>query len=69
MTAFNVEGTKVNCKQLGGSRIWTCTCEYFIQSLNRPGSNEAGYCPHIAVAIMECIENGAFVPSGIPAEG
>ena len=63
MRAFDVEGTQVHCQQFEGKRVWACTCDYFTQRRKRPAAKEVGYCPHIAVAIMRCIQDGTINPA------
>ena len=66
MREFDVEGTKVQCKQLERSRIWSCSCDYYAQRKKRAQARgeKGAYCPHSAVAIMRCIQDGSIDTSG-----
>ena len=55
---FDIEGQTVRCVQSGGDRLWRCECEYFEQMLMKHGE---GFCPHVAVAIMEVTEDVAIL--------
>jgi hypothetical protein len=57
---FAVEGAEVHCHQLENRRVWTCTCDYFVRRRGRTDTREAGYCPHIALAIMQAIEDATI---------
>jgi hypothetical protein len=63
MRTFDIEGTRVHYRQLEGKRVWGCSCDYFSQRRNRSAANEVGYCPHIAVAIVRCIQDGTINPA------
>lgn len=54
---FNVEGQEVKCYESDGHRLWRCECAYFQRTLGQYGE---GFCPHAAVAIMRCLEDGSI---------
>jgi hypothetical protein len=62
MREIDVEGTTVQCRQLERRRVWSCTCDYFALRKKRAGARgeEGAYCPHVAVAIMRCIQDGTI---------
>jgi len=54
---FDIEGQEVTCYESDGHRLWRCECAHFQRTLNAHGE---GFCPHTAVAIMRCIEDGSI---------
>ena len=50
----DIDGQEVQSHVVAGTRLWTCYCDYFRTRAHRePGPS--GYCPHVAVAILQCI--------------
>lgn len=54
---IDIDGQSVRCVQSGDDRLWRCECEYFQQMLTKHGE---GFCPHVAVAMMEETEDGVI---------
>lgn len=64
MRTFDIEGTIVECEQLETTRVWRCTCDYYKQRRTRAAAQGGdAYCPHIAVAVMQCIRDGSVDPN------
>lgn len=61
MRTIHVDGMPVQVEEIEGKRLWRCTCVYFNQRLPKSGA-DGSYCPHIAVAILECIRDGSIDP-------
>jgi hypothetical protein len=54
---FDIEGQTVRCIEADGRTLWLCECPSFKERATR---HPEGFCPHTAVAIMRCVQDGSI---------
>jgi hypothetical protein len=54
---FDVESQHSKCYAHDGHRLWRCECAYLQRTLSYYAE---GFCPHTAVAIVRCLEEGSL---------